>query len=76
MLKANIKGFLPYEPGDYVIIKDDTRIFRITEIRMLSYIVAKRVVFEVKLEAGDYIMGFVNSDLIEKRVTDIPGSQN
>lgn len=51
MKTSNAVGFIPYEIGDEVKIKESNIIWIITEISMTQYVAAKNVVFRVQLKS-------------------------
>jgi hypothetical protein len=60
-------GFLPYEPLDKIKLKNDKKIYRIREIRMIQYIVNPKIEFEVLVSyAGN--ANWISSEQIEKRI--------
>lgn len=48
-------GFIPYEPGDKVVLKESELIYVITDIKMSQYVVSKRIEFEVELSGRRWI---------------------
>lgn len=65
------KKFIPYEIGDYIMVKGNSKdIFKIEEIRMIQYVLMEICVIEVHLSFDGMLMEqWVNSDNIEKRIT-------
>lgn len=59
-MKAQIAtGFIPYEIGDRVkLYRDDHNVYIVKEMRMIQYIAARKVEFELQLciENGDTLI--------------------
>ena len=59
-------GFIPYEIGVTIILKNSTFECIIEDIRMIQYIKDRRIEFEVMLEDTGGV--WYNAELIEKRI--------
>lgn len=56
-------GRIPYEPDDSVILKNQQGVHKINDIRMIQYIKARKIEFEVQIDGN-----WISVDLIEKRI--------
>jgi hypothetical protein len=69
-------GYVPYEPGDFVKLKRGEAIWKVVEIRLTQYVVAKTAEFHLKLiDESDGTTIWRAPDKIEKRIIETSSSK-